>query len=391
MEHRWGAVLGELLAARGLSAGDLSRRLRERHPTLAPDAVDDWLVGLYVPGTNVWSLVNELLELDDGERRRLLEAVAGAVPGEPLALASVCDAARRNDVSGMAEALRHGVLIDRCDASGRIAICEAVRSGAVAAARFLLERGANANAMEIGGTWPITLADEIGSADLIRLLLDRGAYAHTDPKTGRSGLHLLARLDRDAADIARAERVLEQGVGVDARYADGPTPLFDALRSGNWPMARFLLDHGAQISRRDARRHRDLLRAAAAADTALARQIDAVDPSPKPPYPRWFNEARARGIERIEYVCGRGFTFAIDLTEIDEPWLIGTGESGDGAAVAATELLARPGYLASLEACGLGWLIAYVRKMAAGERFGVNELLRGNAVVRRVGTAPALS
>lgn len=389
MKHRWGAVIGELLAARGLSAGDLAQRLRERDPTLASDAVADWLAGIYVPGTNVWSLVSDVLELDDGERQQLLDAVAGAVSGEPLALASVCDAAGRNDVAGIAEALRHGVLIDRCDASGRVAICEAVRCGAVAAARFLLERGASPNATEIGGRWPLALADAIGNGNLIRLLLDHGAYAHTDPTTGRSALHLLARLDPDHADIARAERVLQQGVDVDTRYAGGPTPFFEALQSGNWSMARFLLDRGAQINRRDARAHRDLLCAGAAADTALARQIDAVDPSPKPPYPRWFNEARVRGIERIEYARTRGFTFAIDLTEIEEPWLVGEGDSGSARSFSASELLARPGDLASLEASGFGWLIAYVRKMAAGERFGVNELLRGNAVVHRRGDPPA--
>ncbi len=162
----------------------------------------------------------------------------------------------------------------------------------------------------------------IGNGDPIRLLLDHGAYAHTDPTARRSALHLLTRLDPDHADIARAERVLQQGVDVDTRYAGGPTPFFEALQSGNWSMARFLLDRGAQINRRDARAHRDLL-------------------------------------------CGSARPFS------------------------ASELLARPGDLASLESSGLGWLIAYVRKMAAGERFGVSELLRGNAVVHRRGDPPA--
>ncbi len=385
MQHEWGTALGILLTEKGLGPSDVLHRLKACGDSIAPGAPEDWLANNYVPGVRIWGHLNQALGLRPEEQAFLLGGVSADVPGEHERLEQLCEAARAGEVRALAQRLRTGVMIDRCGTSACVPLAEAVTGGHLEATRYLLEHGSDPNAREIGKASPLTIADKLGRGDLIRLLLDHGAYGHTDWVTGRCALHMLAdhSLRGVDDDALRVQRVIKQGVSVNERYAGGPTPLIAAMRADYWRMCLLLLEHGATLHPSDGRAYGDLLDAAKSADPKLAKLIDAIDPRPKGPVPRWFNEARCQGIEHIEYVNERALTFAIDATDLERPLRVGEGDSGAGSALSPEEFLSDPSNAGRLEKFGLGWIVAYVQKMADGTRFGVSELLRGGATTVR--------
>jgi ankyrin repeat protein len=74
-------------------------------------------------------------------------------------------------------------------------------------------------------------------------LIKRGVQPNWNDKTQDSPLHHLATWDGDAAVV---EFFLAHGADPNLRRADGKTPYFLAVRSGNKPVADVLLAHGAK-------------------------------------------------------------------------------------------------------------------------------------------------
>ncbi len=390
MRHEWGTALGMILDKRGLGVIGVVKGLQDEGLTIAAEVVEEWLANLYVPGTRVWHRLGTTLHLSAEETELLLSTIKMEVPGEHEKLELVCAAARAGDLPELAARLRAGVMMDRCGTSACVPLAEAVKAGQLAATRYLLEHGSEPNTREIGCQVPLTLADKLGRGDLIRLLLNHGAYGGTDATTGRSALHMLARFPcGDGDDDTRSvERVIKEGVSVNERYAAGPTPLMEALQASNWRMCRLLLTCGATLQPADVRACGDLLDAAKTADPTLIRGIAAIDTRHKGPFPRWFNEARIQGIERIDYISSRALTFEINTTDFERPLLLGEEDSGGASALSPDDFLAEPSNAGRLEAAGLGWMVPYVEKMANGTRFGINGLLRGGTTLihRRQGS-----
>jgi uncharacterized protein len=195
------------------------------------------------------------------------------------------------------------------DPDGTTALHWAVRHDDIAAADALIKSGADVKAANRYGITPMNLAATNGSAAMIRKLLDAGADPNASTPSGETALMTAARtgkidavtllLDRGAAvnakDIVHGQTalmwaVLENHAGVVelllARGADinahsnvtitkgeyvparaggasgngiirqralptpngGMTPLLFAIRDGNVPMMRLLLDRGADLS-----------------------------------------------------------------------------------------------------------------------------------------------
>ncbi len=124
--------------------------------------------------------------------------------------------------------------------------------------RFLAEVERDPSCAQLRGLRGQTLLHEaamFGQADLAAVLLRSGA----DPDAGEAEGHTpLYRAS--TGDVARV--LLAAGATVDA--VSGPTrgtALHQAARRGNVPVAQVLLDHGATIDARDARRETPLRRA----------------------------------------------------------------------------------------------------------------------------------
>ena len=101
--------------------------------------------------------------------------------------------------------------------------------------REVLERGAALNARDGRGRTPAEMAMEEKRTKLVRFLVDRGTEV---------GIHLAAYL----GDVGRVEQLLESGVDVDAKDADGKTALCWTVPENQVAVARVLLANGADVN-----------------------------------------------------------------------------------------------------------------------------------------------
>lgn len=141
--------------------------------------------------------------------------------------------------------LSHGAAIDARDGTGSTALHLATQRDTTIVAGLLLDRGADIEARAEDGSTPLLAAVE--HDDMLSLLLARGADRTATRRDGRSVLH-------QAAAAGRSENLrllLDAGLRVDARDANGDTPLHLAVQ-GEDASARvdMLLAAGA-----DARAH----------------------------------------------------------------------------------------------------------------------------------------
>ncbi|GAB1216423.1 hypothetical protein ATERTT37_005638 [Aspergillus terreus] len=142
---------------------------------------------------------------------------------------------------------------------------------------FLLERGASMNVFNKQGLNPLQMAAKTNNCEALSLLLERGAKVDICSMFGSRALHIAAMegnwtafdmlligganingwnsegdtLLHEQASKARttsiAAHLLEQGANVEARSAQGYTPIQCAAMSGNKKMFFFLLDNGAKV------------------------------------------------------------------------------------------------------------------------------------------------
>ncbi len=110
--------------------------------------------------------------------------------------------------------------------------------------RQLIARGADLNARHHGLS-PLLAATRDswhGRPEAVMTLLANGADSRQADPDGNTPLHHAAR----STDPAVAALLLDAGAQVDVLNAEGLSPLSIACASGNWRLARFLIEHGAR-------------------------------------------------------------------------------------------------------------------------------------------------
>ena len=110
--------------------------------------------------------------------------------------------------------------------------------------RALIARGVDLNAMQAGMT-PLLAATRDswhGRPDAVTTLLANGADPRAVDAEGNTPLHHAAR----SSDPGVAALLRDAAAEIDALNADGFSPLGIACIVGNWRMAKFLLERGAQ-------------------------------------------------------------------------------------------------------------------------------------------------
>ena len=110
--------------------------------------------------------------------------------------------------------------------------------------RALIERGADVNAAQAGMN-PLLAATRDswhGRPEAVMTLLANGADPRATDAEGNTPLHHAAR----SSDPGVAALLRDAGAGMDALNHDGVSPLGTACMAGNWRLARFLLERGAQ-------------------------------------------------------------------------------------------------------------------------------------------------
>ncbi len=211
----------------------------------------------------------------------LLGVVAGSVSAahvgaaDPDGTTPLHWAARHDDLAAADALIKAGADVKAMNRYGVTPIALAATNGSAAMIRKLLDAGVDPNSANPGGETALMTAAHTGKLDAVKLLLDRGANVNAkDDVHGQTAL-MWAVLENHAdvvelllargADInAHTSVTLTPGEYVPARPAaasgngiirqralptpnGGMTPLLFAIRDGNVPMMRLLLDRGAGL------------------------------------------------------------------------------------------------------------------------------------------------
>nr|WP_246022989.1 ankyrin repeat domain-containing protein [Lysobacter terrigena] len=151
-----------------------------------------------------------------------------------------------------------------------LAACVAGDAGCARMALELLERGADPFGPSRGGDPAITLAVRLGGVPLVERLLQTGVGLDARDSRGMSALHLAAALGR----IDLVKRLVAHGACTELRATDGQTPLGVALAAGRRDIADWLDWRGWPLPRRPLRASDVPAAAMAGDDDAVRRLLD---------------------------------------------------------------------------------------------------------------------
>jgi len=200
--------------------------------------------------------------------------------------------ARDGNLEGIKSLVKMGANVEAKDYWGKTALMCACMNGHEDVALFLIDSGAGMNAGDKDGWTPIMFAAHNGFSRLVETLIDKGADVYAIDNMGYSVLmHALSQESIDTArmmsrkgfglknqkmkwypvpdaasdgkDLA-VKFLVEEGADIDAMGGlHCITALDCGIRCGNFGLAKFLLDNGANIDKGDTFGKTPLMRAAA--------------------------------------------------------------------------------------------------------------------------------
>ena len=131
----------------------------------------------------------------------------------------------------------------RVGSRGRTAMMSAAQAGKCNVIAALVKAGGDPNHADADGSLALHLAAAAGHADTCALLLESGSRFETD-LDGDTPFHAAAR---NAHSSLAIELMGAAAVELEARGADGATPLFCAASSGDLTLSSYLIGQGANV------------------------------------------------------------------------------------------------------------------------------------------------
>jgi len=186
-----------------------------------------------------WAVRHDDLKTADA----LIKAGADVKAANRYGVTPIALAAMNGSAAMIRRLLDAGVDPNSANPGGETALMTAARTGKMDAVALLLDRGAKVNAKDdVHGQTALMWAVLENHTDIVELLLARGAdiNAHTNV-TVTPGEYVPARPAAASGNGIIRQRALPTPNG-------GLTPLLFAIRDGNVPMMRLLLDHRADVN-----------------------------------------------------------------------------------------------------------------------------------------------
>ncbi|MBQ0930997.1 ankyrin repeat domain-containing protein [Ideonella alba] len=182
-------------------------------------------------------------------RAGLVCSLALLMLGAPAARADVYvdffRAVNVDNVSGVRAALQRGLDPNVLNEQGQCALYLAVREDNAQVFDLLLAwPGIQLDQRNAVGETPLMMAALKGQIDRMQRLIDRGAAIHQE---GWSPLHYAAT----GPSVAAVRLLLDKGAPVNARSANGSTPLMMAARYGEERSVMLLVERGADLGARN--------------------------------------------------------------------------------------------------------------------------------------------
>lgn len=151
-----------------------------------------------------------------------------------------------------------GARLDDTDKNGRNGINLAARSGSEDTIKLLAKKGVDVNAPDVFGRTAILNAVDRYNLDAVKTLIEVGADASIADKSGRTVVHYAAT--NNMPDVVKTVMEGKSKVkpDLDAKDADGETPLMIAAKYGNERVIEVLMAHGADATVADEAGHTPL-------------------------------------------------------------------------------------------------------------------------------------
>ena len=205
--------------------------------------------------------------IEEGYDVNKKEKLKGSLGSTPLIYALSHGEGRFDVIKYLIE---RGADVSKKDCRERTALHYASESGHLKLVVLLLNEGAEIDVPDEVCHTPLMLSAKRGHHDVLSYLIERGADIHKRDRRGRTALHYAS----DKGHLKVVELLLSKDADIDVEdIKDHYTPLMLSARRKHYDILLYLLNHGADVNKKDGRKRTVLHSASDRGDLEVAKLL----------------------------------------------------------------------------------------------------------------------